>query len=82
MEPGETQTLSFAINEIDLASFDTDSSAWVADAGNYTVKVGASSKDIRQAITFELSKELVVKRVNKALTPQREIKTTDHRGKN
>ena len=37
------------------------------------MKVGASSKDIRQAITFELSKELVVKQVNKALTPQREI---------
>ena len=75
LEPGETQTLSFVINKIDLASFDTDASAWVADAGNYTVKVGASSKDIKQTITFKLGKELIVKQVNKALTPQREIKT-------
>ena len=75
LEPGETQTLGFVINKIDLASFDTDASAWVADAGNYTVKVGASSKDIKQTITFKLGKELIVKQVNKALTPQREIKT-------
>ena len=65
------------ISEIDLASFDTDASAWVADAGSYTVKVGASSKDTKQTITFELGKELVVKQVNKALTPPREIKTID-----
>ena len=77
LEPGETQTLSFVISEIDLASFDTDASAWVADAGSYTVKVGASSKDTKQTITFELGKELVVKQVHKALTPPREIKTID-----
>lgn len=75
LEPGETQTLSFVINKIDLASFDTDASAWVADVGNYTVKVGASSKDIKQTIIFELGKELIVKQVNKALTPQREMQT-------
>ncbi len=77
LEPGETQTLSFAINEIDLASFDTNASAWVADAGNYTVKVGASSKDIKQTIAFELGKELIVEQVNKALAPPREIKTME-----
>ena len=77
LEPGETQTLSFVISKIDLASFDTDASAWVADAGSYTVKVGASSKDTKQTITFELGKELVVKQVNKALTPPRGIKTID-----
>ena len=75
LEPGETQTLSFAINEIDLASFDTDASAWVADAGNYSVKVSASSKDIKQTITFKLGKELIVKQASRALTPQREIET-------
>ena len=77
LEPGEAQTLNFVINKIDLASFDTDASAWVADAGNYTVNVGASSKDIKQTITFKLGKELIVKQVHKALAPQLEIKTIE-----
>lgn len=73
LEPGETQTLSFMINKIDLASFDTDASAWVAEAGIYNVKIGASSKDIRQTASFELKKELTLKKVNKALSPQKKI---------
>ena len=74
LKPGEIQTVSFEITAKELASFDETSSSWIAEAGKYTVKVGASSKDIRQNISFTLKKELTVKKVNKALAPQREIK--------
>jgi len=73
LEPGETQPLSFVINKIDLASFDTDASAWVAEAGRYNVKIGASSKDIRQTASFELKKEFTLKKVNRALSPKKKI---------
>lgn len=52
LAPGESQTLSFALTARDLASFDEASSSWAVEAGTYTVKVGASSEDLRQAATF------------------------------
>jgi len=52
LAPGESQTLTFAITGRDLASFDEASSSWMAEAGTYTVKIGASSEDIRQSATF------------------------------
>jgi beta-glucosidase len=73
LEPGQSQALTFELSPRDLASFDTASSSWVAEAGQYEVKIGASSKDIRQAAVFSLGEEIVVKKVNKALSPQREI---------
>jgi len=73
LDPGESQTMSFVIYPPDLASFDEASSSWVAEAGKYVIKIGASSKDIRQTAEFNLGDELVVKKVNKALVPEREI---------
>jgi beta-glucosidase len=52
LKPGESEVLSFALSGRDLASFDPGASAWVVEAGTYTVKVGASSEDIRQTASF------------------------------
>ena len=70
LQPGKSQTITFTLNPNDLASFDTNSSAWVAEAGKYTVKIGASSLDIKSTASFNLSNDLVVEKVNKALAPQ------------
>jgi beta-glucosidase len=74
LEPNQSQTLTFTINPADLASFSTAASSWIAEAGNYIVKVGSSSMDIRENATFTLDKELVVEKVHKVLVPQRAIK--------
>ena len=71
--PGETQTLRFVLDARSLASFDPAASAWVADAGRYEVKLGASSRDIRQTASFELGKPLVVKKEARALVPKQTI---------
>jgi beta-glucosidase len=73
LKPGEKQTLSFTINAGALASFDTDKTSWVADTGKYTVKVGASSLDIKQTASFSLAKSIVTEKCNKALVPLVEI---------
>jgi beta-glucosidase len=73
LQPGETQTLSFVIDSRSLASFNPSGSSWIADAGNYTVKVGASSKDIRQTGTFSLGKDIMVKKETVALVPKEKI---------
>jgi beta-glucosidase len=73
LKPGQKQTLTFTIDAKDLASFNTDQSAWIADGGSYTVKIGSSSKNIKQTANFNLSTPIVAERVNKALTPQVQI---------
>ncbi|WP_259068611.1 beta-glucosidase family protein [Mucilaginibacter sp. X4EP1] len=73
LQPGRSQTLSFTITPRDLSSFDTASSSWVADAGKYVVKIGASSLDIKQSASFTLAKDMVVEKDHKALTPQVQI---------
>ncbi|HEX8016209.1 MAG TPA: fibronectin type III-like domain-contianing protein, partial [Flavobacterium sp.] len=73
LKPGESQTLTFQLNARDLATFYTDQSSWIADGGNYTVKIGASSRDIKLTKQFSLAKDMVVEKVHKALTPQIEI---------
>lgn len=73
LPPGKTQTISFVINAADLASFDADRSSWIAEAGKYTVKIAASSSDIKQSATFNLTKEMLIEKCHKALAPQVEI---------
>lgn len=56
LQPGEAQRLTFKLTARDLASFDPATSAWLADAGTYTVAIGASSADIRLRKQFIKSK--------------------------
>ena len=69
LKPGESQELSFELDERSLASFWSGISAWVADKGDYEVSIGASSKDIKLKATFHLPKEIVVENVHDVLYP-------------
>ncbi|MEG1678685.1 MAG: glycoside hydrolase family 3 C-terminal domain-containing protein [Stenotrophomonas sp.] len=53
LQPGQSQVLRFEIEGKDLASFDSTLGRWVADAGTYSLRVGASSRDIRAQQAFE-----------------------------
>jgi beta-glucosidase len=71
LKPGESETLTFTITPRDLASFDEASSSWMAEAGTYTVKIGASSEDIRQTATFQQAREVKVATVSGPAGPGR-----------
>jgi beta-glucosidase len=71
LKPGESETLSFTLTPRDLASFDEASKSWVAEAGTYTVKIGASSEDIRQTATFAKPREEKVATVSTSVGPPR-----------
>jgi len=73
LQPGESQTFRFVLDGRSLASFNPAVSSWIADEGTYTVKVGASSKDIRQSATFVLGKSLTVKKETVSLVPKVKI---------
>ena len=47
LEPGASQTLTFALDERALAFYDPYKRAWVVEPGEFVVLVGASSRDIR-----------------------------------
>ncbi len=74
LQPGQSQTLTLTLTANELASFNTEAEAWIADAGKYTIRIGASSLDIKQTASFDLPKAIVVEKVHKVLTPQTPIK--------
>ncbi len=69
LQPGESQQLSFELNARLLSSFWSGISAWVADKGDYEVRVGASSKDIRLKASFNLPEDIIVEKVQDVLYP-------------
>src|SRR5206468_7757915 len=56
LQPGESQTITFEIDGEDLASFDTNKESWIAEPGSYTLKIGASSENIKQSAPFSVAK--------------------------
>jgi beta-glucosidase len=73
LAPSESQTLTFELSASDLTSFQPMLSAWVAEAGTYTVKVGSSALDIKQKATFTLAQEKVNVKVPQILLPKAAI---------
>jgi beta-glucosidase len=74
LKPGESQLLTFELNDRSLASFWSGISAWIADKGEYEVRIGASSGDIRLRSTFSLEDDIIVEKVNDVLYPNFIIK--------
>jgi len=72
LKPGESQTFTFTLTARDLASYQTKTTSWVADAGTYTVKIGTSQTS-KQTGSFKLAKDIIVEKVNKVLTPKAAI---------
>jgi beta-glucosidase len=61
LQPGETKTVNFILQPIDLAYFDAVGHQWKADAGKYEIEVGASSRTIKQKTTLQLTAPYTVK---------------------
>ena len=71
LQPGESQVLTMTIPVRDLASFDEANSQWLTEAGTYTFRIGASSRDIKATASLAL-KEYTEKTSN-ALAPQQKL---------
>ena len=54
LQPGETKTVAFKLDERALSFYDDAQAKWVAEAGKFKVLVGASSRDIRCKAVFSL----------------------------
>jgi hypothetical protein len=59
LEPGESQEIKVIIPLENLASF-VPETGWVVDSGEYTFRIGSSSRDIRQEIRLPGIPEWIV----------------------
>jgi beta-glucosidase len=71
LQPGESETLTMVIDKRDLASFDEAVSQWVADAGIYTFRIGASSRDIKLTATAKLTQ--YTEQAHNAMAPRQAL---------
>jgi beta-glucosidase len=55
LDPGEAKDVEFTLTLRDLSYYDPYQKAWVAEAGEFEVLVGASSRDIRLRGQFMLA---------------------------
>ena len=67
LAPGEKETLTVTFDLRDLASYDEERSAYILEAGKYTVRVGNSSADTAATAAVELDAEAVVTQAKKCL---------------
>ena len=74
LKPGESQEITFTLNSRALASYWSSVSSWIADKGNYEVRVGSSSKDIHEKASFTVPESIVVEKLNNVLYPNRVVK--------
>jgi beta-glucosidase len=71
LQPGEQQTLTMQIPVRMLASFDEQESQWLTVSGQYTFRIGASSRDIRCTATAKVGQ--YTEKVSNALAPQQKL---------
>ncbi|MBL3656382.1 beta-glucosidase [Fulvivirga sediminis] len=64
LKPGKSEKISFTLKAKDLASFVNEKSAWIAEKGEYSVKIGASSKDIQLSDSFKVDSNITAEKVN------------------
>ncbi|MDP2419853.1 glycoside hydrolase family 3 protein [Sediminibacterium sp.] len=72
LQPGESQILSFILAPADLTSFNTASSSFIVEAGDYTIHFGNAEQSVISA-SFKVTNDIVVEKVNKVLVPKIEI---------
>ena len=72
LQPGESQVLTMTIPVRDLASFDEANSQWLTEAGTYTFRIGASSRDIKATVSLKLNE--YTEKTSNALAPQQKLR--------
>ncbi|APE08394.1 glycosyl hydrolase [Rhodococcus sp. 2G] len=59
LDSGESQRVTVSIRRDDLAYWDTRVDSWVVEGGTYSIDIGASSRDIRQTLTVDMTGDAV-----------------------
>ncbi|WP_120493780.1 glycoside hydrolase family 3 protein [Microbacterium phyllosphaerae] len=79
LEPGASEELAVVVDPANWASWDEESAAYVAPAGEYVVRVGRSSDDTSEAARFILSAQVVIRQAEHRMAPVDPIRVLSHR---
>ncbi len=63
LEPGESKTVSFMLDKRAFAYYHTELRDWHVETGEYELRIGASSRDIRLKQTIEVTSTVKLKQV-------------------
>jgi beta-glucosidase len=55
LDPGQAETVRFQLDARDLSYWSTTTSGWVLEPGEFTLAVGASSRDLRLTTTIDVT---------------------------
>jgi beta-glucosidase len=75
LNPGESQTLYFEIEEKRLTSYDEESASWIMEEGTYEFYVGNSVRSLQKVGSFELQESKTIEKVENRMCPPVEIRT-------
>ncbi len=74
LAPGQSQTVTFPVSARDLSYCDVAGKQWKANAGNYEIEVGASSRDLRLKAPLRLTRDWTEKIVGMgAISPYKPV---------
>lgn len=60
LEPGASEIITVTLSSDELRTYYTEDSAWIIEAGDYTLSVGASVRDIKFKKTLTVASEITV----------------------
>lgn len=60
LQSGQSQVLSFELSARELTSFDPEQQVWLAEAGEYVINIGSSSKDVVQSSKLTLIHDIKI----------------------
>jgi beta-glucosidase len=61
LKPGAKQTVSISLDRNAFAYYDPEKKGWIAEAGDFKILIGSSSRDIRLDGTFKLARTTIEK---------------------
>lgn len=69
LQPGKSQNISVSIPYYDFSSYNSVTSSWELEAGNYEVRLGNSSQNILHRQIFTISKDLTILKTQDLMKP-------------
>ncbi|MDR3202801.1 MAG: glycoside hydrolase family 3 C-terminal domain-containing protein [Bifidobacteriaceae bacterium] len=71
LDPGKAQQLTLSFNTTEMSSYDEAIAAYTLKAGNYVIRVGASSRDTSAEAVLSLTKTIITEQLANEVTDQR-----------
>jgi len=61
LKAGEKKSVTIPLDQRSFAFYDPEKKSWIAEAGEFKILIGASSRDIKLQQDFRLAKTLMLK---------------------